>query len=40
MNELNEYKWQFEKKKPKNKKKQNKKVGEYLGTYVQYVSLD
>lgn len=40
MNELNEYKWQFEKKKPQKQKKQNKKVGGYLGTYVQYVSLD
>lgn len=28
------------KKKTQKQKKQNKKVGEYLGTYVQYVSLD
>lgn len=28
------------KKKPQKQKKQNKKVGGYLGTYVQYVSLD
>lgn len=28
------------KKKPPKTKKKNKKVGEYLGTYVQYVSLD